>query len=156
MKDLEFTNEELTILCSLYLEGKLSKKEEKSLFLFLEMSDDLPIECKDTFNLMKIEKIVFSKSKEKKSRVWKFSSVAAAVLILVSLVSFFNIDTSTPNKEDTFIVWENGEQITGEEARKIAEKQQEEKMMMIREIMKKQRELMKRNFASADLNDADY
>ena len=153
----EFTHDELSMLCSLYMEGKLSKNEEKQLYLLLEKSVALPDDCENVLNLMKVEEKVFSKRKNKTGRVWKYSSVAASFLVVVALIAILQRTPSTSSdNEEIFIVWQDGKKIEGEEARRIAEEEQLKHMQMIREIMKKQREMLKRNFASADLNEADF
>lgn len=155
MNKSEFTKEEISTLCSLFMDGKLSRDEEKFLQLILENTEDLSPQASTVLKLMKAEKNIFSKSRSNnKARRWRYASVAAAILILGGFaISSWIYLTPKPEYEETFIVWQDGKRIEGEEARKIAEEEQQRHMQMIREVMKKQRELMKRNFASADLNE---
>ena len=148
MKGQEFTTQEIQTLCRLYSQGLLSRKEENLLNKILPLHLDSQ-EAVSTLEMMETEKLIFSKRKKKLSRIRIYSSVAAAVLIICGITIPLAVKHSTP--DETFVVWQNGEKITGEEARKIAEENQQVDMEMIRQLMRQQREMMKRNFAS--LND---
>lgn len=149
------TLRQVDYLCSLYLEGKLSRKEEKALYYILENAVNLTEENNLVLNLMKAEKKVFSSQKNRKALAWRYSSIAASVLILTSLaLPLFN-GVNTKEKGECFVVWQDGKKITGEEAKKIAEESQKADMEMIRRIMKQQRELLKRNFAVVNMEDFD-
>ena len=50
------SKQEIETLRNLYIEGKLSREEEKALFLFLSSSHSLSMEEENLFELMQIEK----------------------------------------------------------------------------------------------------
>lgn len=152
-----FSKKEIEALCFLYKEGRLSRSEEKSLRLVLEQTPDLTRVATETLALMDIEDMVFTTKEKKNKKVWKwtFSSIAAAILIACGVALPITIHYYR-SADENFVVWQNGEKITGEEAQKLAEESQLEDMEMIRQIMKQQREMMKRNFASVNMDDFEF
>lgn len=151
---LSFNKKELEDLCILYREGHLSREEEKFLHMVLSDSTDLSEEASDTLKLMDAEKLVYSKKRRNFKSRWVYSSVAASILIACGIAIPVTIHHSHKTDE-TFVVWQDGKRITGKEAKEIAEENQRENMEMMRQIMKQQREMMKRNFASVNMDEYD-
>lgn len=149
-----FTKKEIKSLCDLYMEGELSRKEERMLFLLLDSLDNISPEQKLIRNLMIAEKKIFINDSAKKPRHWIYSGIVASLLVLCS-ISIPLIWRSDFN-EGSYIVWQNGEKITGERAKEMVEEKQFEDMEMIRKIMRQQREMLKRNFASVNMEEYDY
>ena len=150
-----FTLRQIEDLCNLYLEGQLSRKEENMLRLILKNARNLPEEGKKTLRIMDYEEKIFTFKKERKTFSWRYSPIAASILILIAFTIPFFGDYNQDVNEESFTVWQDGRKITGEEARKIAEENQKENMEMMRQIMKQQRELLKRNFAAVNMEDYD-
>lgn len=150
------SKQEIETLRNLYIEGKLSREEEKALFLFLSSPHSLSMEEENLFELMQIEKEIFSAVKINKSRKNQFVSlVAASIILVISLALFSSIYLIKDSKEEIYTVWQNGEKLSEEEAKRVAEENQQQDMEMIRQVMRNQRNMIKRNFASVNMEDYD-
>lgn len=149
MKEITFTSKESEILCSFYINGMLSRNEEKALFLYLQNVNNLSIKEKQVYNLIKAERNLFLKKTKNHKKIWIYSS-AAAVILAVCGITIPLVLRNDSHDNEQFVVWKNGVYITGDEAKKIAEENQESDMQMIRQIMKQHREMMKRNMATLD------
>ena len=151
----KFTDKELSDLCRLYLEGRLSRQEERMLFYILNNTEDLNEEGKRIKGLMMAEKSIFFsyKGQRRKRRIY-YSGIAAAVIAICAIA--IPVFMSHYSVEDTYVVWQDGERITGDKAKEMAEASQQEDMEMIRNVMRQHREMMKRNFASVNMDDFDY
>lgn len=155
MSNKELSSKEIENLEILYLNGELTKEEEKALFLVLNSTEKLSGKGKSLLEMMKIEKKIYDGSRKRSYKSYYFSMAAASVILLfsVGLLTFHNLGFG--QKEETYIVWQNGERLSEDEAKKIAEEQQQNDMEMIRQVMRCQREMIKRNFASVDMENYD-
>lgn len=148
-----FSSKEMEILRNLYMEGRLSKEEERALYVMLASSPQLSKENLALFHLMKTERKSFTGNTGKNARRHFFSVAAASILLLVS-ITFFSIGFFAPShQEANYTVWQNGEKLSDEESKKIAEENQQSDMEMIRQVMRSQREMLKRNFASVNMEE---
>lgn len=154
MTENKFTDQEINHLCDLYLEGQLSREEEKALFKILSEGEALTENAKTSFKIMTAEYSLFDKRTKRKKLRWIYSSVAAVALIACSVSIPLAIRHHEVSK-DVYVIWQDGQQITGEEAREMAEESQKQDMEMIRQLMRQQREMMKRNFAIVNMDDYD-
>lgn len=152
--NIHFTRSEIDALCDLYQDGRLSRNEEKALERILEDSDGLSSIGRETLRLIRAENLLFS-HKNRRNRIWRYC-VAASVAVIVGCLAYQLLSSPGTDDKETFIVWQNGEKITGERARKIAEECQEIDMEMIRQVMKQQREMMKINYASVEVENYEY
>lgn len=150
------SQEELNKLCFLYMEGQLSKNEENCLYEVLNNKEKLEALPESVLHVMRAEKQAFKKKGFKSRHKWILSGAAAAILVLVAVVLPVFGDTSSSDSSDSFVVWQDGKKITGEEAKKMAEESQQIDMEMIRQIMRQQREMMKQNYASVNIDDYDF
>lgn len=155
MKDNKFSNEELIGLCSLFMEGKLTKEEENALYIVLSQEAMLPEECESILKVMQAERNIF-KEKTLNKKLIKLSTVAAAVLALAAIGLPFFCDVKYTDKNENCVVWQDGKKITGEEAKQILEENQRIDMEMIRQLMRQQREMMKQNFGYVNMDDYDF
>lgn len=154
MKHHKLSPQELKILEDLYMEGALSREEEKALYLILESDPDLSRKDKDFFKILEIERKVFATSSQKKN--FRIPYMAAAAVLMVFAVAFISIKFSYSSPAGSeYTVWQNGEKLSEDEAKKIAEENQQIDMEMIREVMRNQREMLKRNFASVNMEEYD-
>lgn len=151
-----FTHDQIAYLCSQYLAGQLSRLEEKSLYLILKESDSLTDGEREILALIEAESQIYRPTARLKPRKWLYSGVAAGVCALTAISIPLYLNHLSNQTDETYVVWENGKQITGDEARQKAEEKQKEDMEMIRIMMKQQREMMKRNYASIDADQYDY
>lgn len=155
MKDNRLTKEEILRLCQLYMDGQLTKEEENALFLVLSHESALPQEATKTLCLLQVERKVFQTGAIHSRHFLRYSSIAAVLIALIAIAIPFYGNISTA-EDETFVVWQDGEKITGEKARKLVEENQQIDMEMIRQVMRQQREMLKRNFASVNMDDYDY
>ena len=155
MKDNRLSKEEILQLCQLYMDGQLTKEEENALFLVLSHESALPQEATKTLCLLQAERKVFQTEAIHRRHFLRYSSIAAVLIVLIAIAIPFYGNISTA-EDETFVVWQDGEKITGEKARKLVEENQQIDMEMIRQVMRQQREMLKRNFASVNMDDYDY
>ena len=150
----KLSENELSLLCDLYLKGQLSRKEEKMLYLILTHLPEPNKKMEDIKEMMEYEKKAFLPSKSSSRFKLYFSGAAASLLAICAIA--FTLIVSFNKSESSYTVWEDGVKITGERAKEITDESQREDMEMIRCIMKQHREMMKQNFASANMDEIDY
>lgn len=153
--DKTFTIRDIYNLCVLYNEGKLSKDEENTLYTLLQNRKPLPAYCHQTLISMEVEKNVYNPAvkvlKKKKSPLLKWSVAAAAVLFVV--IGAGALIGNKKADEGTYVVWKDGHKYTGQEAKEMAEDSQFTDMDMLRTVLRQQREMMRRNYATNDIDE---
>lgn len=159
MKNNKFSNEELSKLCHFFLEGKLTREEEKALGLILSQRSSLSEECKSVLKIIASEAKIYKRPYHRKRRILRISGMAAAaaaVLALIAVALPYRDNINRADENERFVVLQEGKMITGEEARKLNEERQRLDMEMVRQVMRQQRELMKQNFAYTNIEDYDF
>ena len=158
MKNPKFTTEEIEALCNLYMEGQLSIAEEKALLRILIHNDDLSASMKGTLDVMNAEKDLYGgKEKRKRNKFKLYTTSIAASLIVVAGVAIAVVFLTRASIDDAhYTVWLHGVELNDEDAQRLAEKNQQEDMDLIRDVMRQKRELMKQNFASVDSEEINF
>ena len=153
-RDTPMQVSETEVLCDLYLEARLSRREEEALALLLTHSPRLSPKMQEVLKVMALENAMGAKAPAARSpRRW-WVGVAAALLVaamvgLFTMRRYGSVAQPLPD-EGTFVVWQNGQKITGPEARKIAEEREQIDMEMLRKVMREQRKILRGTYAAMD------
>lgn len=153
MTDNRLTSHEIDTLCRLYADGVLSAEEERMLAQVLAQSQGiLSPEARKTLRLMKIERSLVAPQVSARTFRHRLAGVAASILIaLMAGVGIIGSSNNAPETDDAvYVVWRDGRCITGDEAKRIIEDNEKLDMEMLRQVMVKQRELLKVTYASID------
>ena len=157
----KFSDSETELLCRLYMEGRLDRIEEKILFTVLSSRVQCTELMTEVLILMAHESRAFghdsanmsaSKCKLKKYVV----AIAAATVAAVTGIGVGMVhNLKSSHDEGIFIVWENGKEITGNEARIQAEESEKIDLEELRKVLRDQRKLIQNTYATINPDEID-
>lgn len=155
----DFSIAEIEALCDLYFEARLSHREEEALATLLGDNSALTPKMSETLKVMALEDATGLKKQPiaRRARHRWIAGVAASFLILATAaLSVFLKPVATDNTDDgTYVVWQNGQRITGAEAKKLAEEREQIDMEMLRKVMREQRKALHGTYASIDADEIE-
>lgn len=117
--DIQFTTDELEMLCQLYLDCQLSVLEEKELELVLMQSNYNSLSINETKRLMAISQSLKFEEREQSNSAWTWALRAAACVAIA--LSTIAISHNIEQQRGDCIVYVEGEKVDTDLAHKIAE-----------------------------------